>query len=403
MARLKSIGFELDSNTAGVEVTTFNFIGTPTGLSNTFAHSGTWSEKFAPSAAQMATNYQYSSGTGISFIRAWIYLTAYPAANCSILDIGTASAAYGAIYMNTTGQLGINTGTSPGTYASVKSAAIPLNSWHYIELEMDCSIANTQIATGRLDGIFFDTQTGVQTESANSATLAAWGAGLRESASSIVIYFDDIAVNDNTGSYQTSWPGNGSLVYMRPNSTGDSNGFATQTGGTAGSANNYTRVNEITPDNATTMNASNTLNASDLFICGASGINNNSAINSVEVNLVLNNSVADATTAIKSQLEKVSGGTISQSVAIIPNTTTWQTNSTAPANPALVLYNDPDGLRWTRYTLDTMQIGYLLYATGTNSIQVTNIFAVVDYSSPNRNPYYNIGTRPHPFSPGLAR
>ena len=86
------------------------------------------------------------------------------------------------------------------------------------------------------------------------------------------------------------------------------------------------------------------------------------------------NSVADATTTLKLEIEKAAAGTIAQGTGITPNTTTWATKN------FFVTYKDPNSNAWTKTTLDTMQIGYKLTTGGTNRIDVSNVFAYVDYT-----------------------
>lgn len=53
--------------------------------------------------------------------------------------------------------------------------------------------------------------------------------------SAATVYYDDIAINNVSGSFQNSWPGDGGVVALTPNAAGDSN---CTTG-------NYTMVGEI--------------------------------------------------------------------------------------------------------------------------------------------------------------
>src|SRR3990172_6946830 len=57
-------------------------------------------------------------------------------------------------------------------------------------------------------------------------------------------YFDDIAINSSTGSFQNSYPGAGRIVALRPNAAGDSADFAR--GGTDSGAN-WSQTDEVTP------------------------------------------------------------------------------------------------------------------------------------------------------------
>ena len=155
--------------------------------------------------------------------------------------------------------------------------------------------------------------------------------------------------------------------------------------------NNYTRVDEVTPDDATSYNASDTANASDLFTVGSNSIASNAAINLVQVGAVFANiTTADTTTALKLQIEQTSGGTIYKSNAIVPDSTTWVTDSPAgtTVNYPVTLAVDPTGAGWTTTTLGSMQIGYLLSTAGTHSIGVSTLWAYVDYTPVITPAYY---------------
>jgi hypothetical protein len=142
-------------------------------------------------------------------------------------------------------------------------------------------------------------------------------------------------------------------------------------------------VNEVPPDDATSYNASAVLNASDLFAVGASGVGSLDTINTLCVGGRIADLVgADATAAVKVQIEKTSGGTKAMSASLAPNTVTWTTNPTQPGASyyPLVTYLDPDGGAWTAATLTSMQIGYLQSVINLQAVGVTNVWASVDYN-----------------------
>jgi hypothetical protein len=392
MARLYSIGFELDSVTSGVEMTTHNSAGgTASTISSTVANSGTYSDKFTTTGSGFSTDvYEYSTGAGVIFVRAYVYFTGYPGTNCSFLALTDASTSYtcGAMYMNSSGKIGIEwyTGSNVQNYGTNLTAAISLNAWHYIELKVDTSTTEVQIVTGKVDGVQIDSQTGSNTSvTANQNVEVYWGVFGESSEGGAIAatYFDDIVINDNTGSFQNTFAGPGHLLRYSPNAAGDSNTFATNVGGTAGTSNNYTRINEVTPNNATSYNASITA-ASDLFAVGAVGgsLPAGSTINVVQVGGVIANITgADTTASLQFQAEQTSGGTIAKSAAVIPDTTTWTTNNkTAPKNYPLTLYQDPTSTNWTTSTIASMQIGYLVDFSHTDALGISTVWAYVDYT-----------------------
>lgn len=390
MARLTSIGFELNSTTSGVEVTTWNFLShtAPTIVTTPTASSTSgFAMRCSPSANQSLVDCVIGGGKGTLFVGAWINFSVLPTANLSVLDLGTLSAAYGAIFIDSSGKFGVNYNVgSTSTYDTARSAAITTNTWHYIELEIIATSANAQTVVGRLDGVQIASKSGTLTATANSLTLAAWGAGCRETGT-CTVFFDDVVVNDSTGTSENTWPyttAGPNLAIFRPSGTGDSNTFSTQTGGTAGSANNYTRVQEVTPDGATTFNGSKTTSQSDLYevSCSTGSVPSGSTIGVVAVGLSFAGGGASNASSVELQIEKTSGGTISRSTAQIPGSTGYLTNTTGTnaAPYPFVLYTDPDGGAWTTTTLASMQIGGFTSLGNTNTFNLSAIWAYVDYT-----------------------
>jgi len=267
-----------------------------------------------------------------------------------------------------------------GTAIGSASAALSTGTWYMIELKTDTNAtAGSRVMEARLDGSVFATSS---TQSHASPLAFTLGGNLDSEAQTTgEWWFDDVAINDNTGSFQTSYPGPGKIIQLLPNAQGDVNGFSILTGGTAGAANNYTRVRDVPTDGNTTSNGSNTLNAEDLFKLTASGIGSNDAVSVVAVGLRLrDDTLADAALAVKAEIEKTAAGTIAQGSSLIIGQNNYGTNGGAnPHNYTLTTYQDPDGANWTQATLDTMQIGYKLTATGTQNVLVTTAWATVEY------------------------
>jgi len=384
----------MNTVTTGIEFTATS--GSPT-ISSTTVRSGTYAGRISSlaSATQMRFRLQYvsSAGNGPYFARLYLRVhTAPSAANRIITMRDTGNGADRCwITLDNSSTLALFNGG--GSQIGSSSSALTADTWYMVELRIDRSPAGgSQIIEARLNGTVFATSS-AQTISTNAGDTLNFGGNLNgEAQTTGDWFFDDIAVNDSTGSFQKTYPGSGKIIALRPNAAGDANSFVTQTGGTAGSSNNYTRVNEVTPDDATTFNGSSTLNQEDLFNVTDSGLTVSDMVNCVFILMRFRNNTADATTAIKAEIEKTASGTIQQSSALIPNSTLWKTTSTGstfPIGSLLVAYQDPDGANWTKSTLDTMQIGYKLTAVGTNRIDVTNIAAMVDYTS-NTSAFFSI-------------
>lgn len=376
-ARLFTSGVELQTFTAGVEFDSNS--GTPTVDTATFRSGAASMRVNGTSISKFITN-QYA-GASLAQNR---YLRFYLRIHQSS---GTASAAIALFRDGTNGNgpsLRLNTDNTlqlwdeqASAQRGSNSSALSLDTWYRIELEYDRAAGSSKAF---IDGVQF--ATGAQTANLDMNVIRL---GMIDTAT-IDFNFDDVAVNDSSGTSQTGLPGAGNVIRLSPTAAGDANSFATQTGGTAGSGNNFTRTNETTPDDATTFNGSATLNEEDLFNVTDSGIQSYDTVNVVQVNGRFRNSTADATGAFKFEIEKAAAGTISQSTAIVPNSTTFRTNvagATLPKTSPLTLYTDPDGSVWTKTTLDSMQIGYK-DTTGPGTAgrrnDVTTVWAYVDYT-----------------------
>ena len=385
MARVVTSGFELNSATAGVEFDGIS-AGTPSIVTSP-VHNGSYALQVSPSSAQTAVRYNlYSSNQSNKiYVRAWVNIGVMPSSATVLIGIDTVtSTQLGRLEITSGGKLQLQ--NSSGTSIGSVSAALSTNTWYCLELSLDSSVNNGTVE-GRINGVVFSSAAGNATAGAGRVII---GVSLINTTATIT--FDDIAINDNTGSAQTGYPGLGIIARATPNAAGDSNTFLTQVGGTAGSANNYTRVNEVTPDGTTSYNANITV-ASDLFGVSVPTIPAGSTINCVVVGgQFANLTGADATASFQWQIEKTGSGTISKSAAIIPNSTTMTVNKGQAGVSAypLTLYNDPDGNPWTPTTIASMQIGYLMNTTNVDPIAISTVWALVDYTPPsNPNDFFS--------------
>lgn len=194
------------------------------------------------------------------------------------------------------------------------------------------------------------------------------------------LYFDDMAVNDSTGSLQNSWPGAGSVINMQPDSAGDVNNCA---------AGDVTSIDEITPDDATTICTLTTDAGGDNIdvnteSSSSAGINSSNSITLVQVGAREGATTAAAeswTVGIKS----ASGGTTLAGTTVSDSLTTYQTNGqtvNVPRSYSLTSYTDPTtGIAWTptgTNSLDNMQIrGHSV--DGNPDIKLSTLWAIVEY------------------------
>lgn len=384
MARLFSSGFELNSLTAAMEWDAA--VGVT--ISSTTVRSGVYSGRVSSLVSgtnqRFRNQFKASQNSGPFYIRFYLNVATLPSAENRIFALsnsttnGTGVAAY--ITLDNTGALRLY--DSSGVIGS-PSPVLSTATWYRIEMLFDATPANgSKIVRARINGTEFAAST---TETiANGINNMYLGGNLNSEAQTTGDwFFDDIALNDTTGSFQTTYPGRGKIIHLKPNAAGDSNTFAVQVGGTAGAANNFTRVNEVPPDDATTYNGSAVLSQEDLFNIADSGLLQTDIVRLVSIGGRFADLVsADATTAFKLEVIKTSGGTKLQSATIVPNSTTWKTNATAtPWTYPITAYQDPDNINWNQSTLDSMQIGYALTAANVQTIAVSNVWALVEYTN----------------------
>ncbi|MEK7602542.1 MAG: hypothetical protein AAB472_03590 [Patescibacteria group bacterium] len=371
-ARIFQTGAELNSTTAGMEVTSVD--GTGASVSSTNVRSGNYVWR-SNNSGNTSGITQRLSGNDVftpGYLRVYFYFATLPSVKQRIMQFNTAANLLSArVDIYTDGKLVLMNSSSVAIGTS--TLALQTNRWYRLELKDDPTLNPGKLEL-RVDGV-----TVVKGDSDSQAGWARVRVGPNLNNSVTDVYYDDIAVNTSSGTSQNSWPGDGKLVLLSPNAAGDSNQWLDTVGG-AGTTNNYTLVDEIPPNNATDFVNSGTLNDTDWY--GISPMSAVRRINVVSVHGRLTNNTADATTAAKWQIQKISGGTVSQGTAVIPNSTTWCTdgNSTTIWQNILTLYNDPDGQPWTWQTLQTAQIGPKITASNANRIQVSSMWVYVDYS-----------------------
>lgn len=369
-ARIFQTGAELNSTTAAVEVTSVDGTGASVSTTNVRSGNYVWRSNNSGNTSGITQRLSNVDTSGPGYFRVYFNFATIPNVKQRIMQFNNAANALAArVDIYTDGTL-VLINSSNITIATT-SVALTTNRWYRLELMNDATNNPGKLEL-RVDG--------VTVAKGNNDTQGSWArvrCGPNLNNSTTDVYYDDIAVNNGTGTSQNSWPGEGRLILLYPNAPGDSNQFK-DTAGAAGTTNNYTLVDEQPPNGITDFVNSGTLNDTDWY--GISPMPVVNQINVVSVHGSLNNNTADATTAVKWQIQKTSGGTVSQGTAVIPNTTNFFTdgNSNIWQN-LLSLPTDPDGQPWTWQSLRTTQIGPKITASNVNRIQVSAMWVYVDY------------------------
>lgn len=379
-ARLWQSGFELNSTTA-VEWET----GSGPSIQSTTVRSGTYALQFnslSSGIRKFLSNSYTGLASGPFYHRVYFRVGTLPSAENRIISVngsvsgGTSERVY--ITLDNTGALRLY--DEDGVIGSA-SSPLSTDTWYRIEILTDRSpSAGSHEIRARIDGTEF---AGSATRDISAGFLALHiGGNLNKEAQTTGNwYFDDVAINSSTGSFQTSYPGQGSIVHLRPNATGDNSAWT----------GDNTDIDEVTPDDATTTISSSTLNQTeDVNLDDTSAsVGSNATINVVSVGVRANSDATTANARFVLRIKASSGGTTEETSNINNNTTTWYTNSQSPPRAyVLTLYDLPGAstTAWTKADLDAAQIGVRLSVS--NSVQIAYISTLwmsVDYV-PNVNP-----------------
>lgn len=388
MARLWGSGLELnDVTTANLE---FTAIGGPPTTSTTTVRTGTYSLGISSlsSGDNKRVGYQWSAAAsnGPFYFRVYLRVAARPGAENRIIllnnAVGTIGTPESYITLDQNGLLRLY--DEDGVIGS-PSSALTNDTWYRIEILFDLSGgAGSHVVTARVDGVNFSSGT-TRSISTGIVGVVLGGNLNNESNTSGDWFFDDIAVNNASGSFQNSWPGAGEVVHLKPNAAGDNNGWA-KNGGGAGDSNNYQEVDEVTPDDATTNLESTALDATDDYNIEATpaAMDANDTINVIQIGTRFRSETAGTGDGFCLRVKASASGTVEESSELTPTSTTWVTNATAiPRNHALTLYDLPGAstTAWTKSDLDQAQIGIRQTDTdGAVATEVSTVWMLVDHT-----------------------
>jgi hypothetical protein len=373
--RLISSGFELNSATAGMEVSAVT--NTPAINSTTF-RSGAYALQTENGGGQEYARFYFESAnsTGDYYLRAYLNIaTAFDnstATILSLLDTSNLRRAY--LKLTTTSTLEL--WDEDGQIGSA-SSALSTSTWYRIELRLNTVPGGgSHVVDGRIDGVSF-----ASSSTRNVGTgVARIGLGVNASdnmeASANTqgsLIWDDIALNKGVGATQNTWPGAGSIIHLRPNSDD-----ATNTAWTNGFAN----VDEVTPNDGTDIVSETTTGDIDDYNLTDSSIGGSDTVNLVSFGVRFRTNSATQED-FKVRVKDSTTGIAIESNILSPASTTWTTNATAdPKLFPLTAYTRPElSTAWTDTQLDTAQVG-LRDVGGSGTVEVTAVWLLVDYSPP---------------------
>lgn len=383
-ARLWMSGWELNTTTASVEWTAVLAGST---VSTTNVHAGTYAGRSLTAAAAV-TGFTFNvpaiGASDVWTVRTWIYIVDTPDTAAWVLMMWQSSVDLGvAVRLNTDRTFNLVYQPTASNVVGSASSAIALNEWHLIEVQASRVDSTCE---ARLDAVSFasgDCGTGFE------GNVNRIGVGFNTAVGTGVanadVYFDDFAYNNQAGAVQTSWPGPGYIVHLRPNGEGDADVNVT---GTCGGGTAYECLDEVTPDDATTATAL-TSNTSTLDV----DIENPSLPDSDDIIVVVGLGarfvggdlcVASATTTnYRARIKSQAAGTVAPgaliNIASAAYVTHGDTVGSAEVFYNLMQYTDPQaGGAWTQALLNTTQIGAAT-TDGAPDLCVSTLWAAVEY------------------------
>lgn len=378
MARLFTSGFELNSLTAGIEFTNRNLATSPIVIQSTIKNSGTYALK-APGGTNLGQNsvyYTFSSSntTGVWFAKTDFYSEGTPPVNTLILMIADSTGSQiAAIRYKTNGDIALlDNGLTERATTTLTASA-----WHTIELKLDNTPASgSRIVEGRLDGSSFGSYS---SSTAGTASRLYIGTNLNNGAgytTSNSYYFDNIALNDDTGSFQNSWVGEELLAFNTVTGAGDNTGMS----------GSYANVDDIPPNDATDYISSATLNATSDFVLGNMGLSSTDTINVVSMafRAIGTNATSSLNAIVVGRIKASSGGTVEEGAAFQGNNSVWVTTGVGAIGSRFVLYDLPGAstTAWSASDLDGShaQVGIRVSTGNISATRVTSIWVYVGYT-----------------------
>jgi hypothetical protein len=371
MARFITCGFELNSLTTGMEACGFQSLGGPPSISSAVKRTGTYAFKITVNG-NTASGFWASGATlsGNTFFRCYLYID-------TVLNGSHAVAASNGVrlYLNADNTLDIYN-ENDNTLVQAGIATLVAASWeNCIEISAH---GTSGAAVVRVNGVQVYSGTVIALQSSPNIGSSSGG----ESATSGVLYFDDIGFNDATGTKQNTWCGEGSVCYLRPNGEGDTDtGTPVRAGADSGAM--WSQLDEETPNDATdyvNLQAAGDEVLVDVDSPYPKGMSPTDSVTLVEVHGRISAASATASNWFPRIMSQSGGSKLAGSTVAWASASWFTNDDTAGSQQAkLVSYTDPQaGGSWTPALLEQMQIAADT-SDGNPDTYVSALWAIVEY------------------------
>jgi hypothetical protein len=379
MARIWSTGFENQSVTGGVELETI--INSPTINTATTAaihgggNAGLASLRTNPTSTTASFRQPLASSSFLSqtlYARFYLYIASSTGALVPIFRFTATSTDRMSVRLNSNNTLELWNGSAQ---VGSDSSALSANTWYRIEVAV--TINGAGIGTdieAKIDGTTFAS---AASQSIGAIDTIAMGV---ISSTTCDLYFDDVAINNNSGSYQNSWPGEGYIIHMRPSGAGASAQWRPLSG------SNYDNVDEVVPDDAssyvdTQARANNDVDTYAVADTPAH-MDSSATVNVVSVGVRYARSASNTSDTFTPQFTANSG--TNADVTFQANGSSFRTNAnTTPRNYQVNEYGTPgnNATALTKSHLDAATLGLkIISAANNNDARVSTLWALVDYT-----------------------
>lgn len=252
MARLLTTGWEtgdLNELAGGTSTSTNSTVSvvssTPTPRGGTYCLKAlSTSTTFSQQAVRTFT---FAASKTEVWLRAACFLHGLTQEPALVTFNDSAAAAQNCVCWNpATSQLRLRLGGVAGTVLATSSTTMSVDAWHCLEYRVQITSTTVGVCEIWLDGVQVITFSGDNTSTAN-ANVQSVSVGYNSGSSQAIgtyVAFDDLAVNDTSGSLNNARPGDGRVVLLVP--TGAGSNTALTRGGTDSGAN-WSQVDELPP------------------------------------------------------------------------------------------------------------------------------------------------------------
>jgi uncharacterized cupredoxin-like copper-binding protein len=233
MARLLTTGGE--TGHTYTEAQTITTTGSIMSIQSTTKRSGTYAYQGDSGAGNATGDYRIfaDGGTGVTwYLRFWAQASSLPSSNAiiaAISDAGGVSVLQ--VRLNTDGTLNILNSAGSTISGSSTSGAVSAATWFSVEVSLTYSAGGNETVGWAINGTTVDSGlTQALTTLGQSSIRIGW---LSAPGASKSIYFDDISVNDESGSAETTAPSRlAKTVILLPTTISNKGSWTGGSGGT---------------------------------------------------------------------------------------------------------------------------------------------------------------------------